>query len=724
MRSLLALIVFVLIGLVIPAAQAAVTDNSEILHVPIGENYTLDGTHTYSQYVNIEGTLYVTKYNGGGTTGVLELNAPQITIAGTVDGTGKGFRGEANYQEGPGCGGYPGGGGSYGGIGGTRGGGGASGGAIYGTADGQTIEKGSGGGDTSGALYGGGNGGAAITLQAESLTISGDITTNGTQGLDSTFSAGGASGGGVLIITDAIELSGATISANGGRGGNGSYGGGGGGGGRIKIFYGIMNNSGSLITTNGGAGGTGSFPGTAGGAGSYYTEQKFVDNDDYLIIPQSMTYNMHGTHEYNKRVLISGTLQVDAYDGSADTGQLELLCPDIQVLAPGLINADAKGYRSNEGPGKGTPLDGGAGSGYGGKGGNSGHGGTGGPVYGTAGGTDIEMGSGGAGTYSGGSIPGGRGGGQVTLRADSIDITGTVSANGSAGSNYDWAAGGGSGGGILIKSTEMSISGALSSSGGQGGNGTWAGGGGGGGRIKLFYGCYLDDASSIITITGGAGGTGSWNGVAGQSGTYYTESDVAAPFRGYEATFARWEFLTDNSEPPADVLDNPYGDPDMHVFPIGPWLPEWGGREGVWPLSGIIDINIPNSPNSGPDSMKVIWLQIVWAPSDPGLLDAEPMVHETGTGLTVPAAKYPDCELESFIEDAVTRNWKNTNYILVLKPNPDREQIMIEGIINVDRIIVETICIPGLRTADLNGDSQVDFVDFAIFANHWLDGTN
>ncbi|MBN1456760.1 MAG: hypothetical protein JW912_02785 [Sedimentisphaerales bacterium] len=725
MRSSLTLIVCVVLCLMIPASQAAVTDNSEMLIVPTGETYTLDGTHTYSQYVNIEGTLYVTKHDGSGTTGELELIAPQITVAGTVDGTGRGFRGEGNYQEGSGCGGYPGGGGSYGGVGGARGGSGGTGGATYGTADGQTIEKGSAGGDTGGGLYGGGNGGAAITLQTNNLIISGDITANGTQGLDTTWGAGGASGGGILIITGTIELSGATITANGGRGGNGTWGGGGGGGGRIKIFYGIMNNSGTLITTNGGAGGTGSYPGTAGGAGTYYTEQTVVDNDDYLIIPVGQIYNLDGSHSYNILVQIDGTLELNAYNGSGTTGTLELQAPEITVS--GLIDADGKGYRQNEGPGTGTPFGYGAGAGYGGIGGNSGHGGTGGPAYGTATEDDINKGSGGSEGWNSGNpgYSGGAGGGLISLNGSMVTIGGTITANGLQGDDCIWGAGGGSGGGILITSTDVSVSGTLSANGGRGGNsgGNWGGGGGAGGRIKIFYGCYIDDTSSTITLNGGAGGAGSWNGSPGQQGTYYTESDVAAPFRGYEATFARWEFLTDNTCPPADVLDNPYGDPNMYVFPIEPWLPVWGGREGVWPLSGIIDINIPNRPYSGPDSMKIVWLQIVWAPLDPGFLDAEPMVHETSTAIAVPAAKYPDCVLESFEEGGVPRNWKNTNYILVLKPNPDHEQIMIEGVINVDRIIVETICIPGLRTADLNGDNKVDLADFVIFASHWLDGT-
>jgi len=41
------------------------------------------------------------------------------------------------------------------------------------------------------------------------------------------------------------------------------------------------------------------------------------------------------------------------------------------------------------------------------------------------------------------------------------------------------------------------------------------------------------------------------------------------------------------------------------------WLPVWGGREGVWPLSGTIEVPINNYPP--PNPWKDIWVQVTWA---------------------------------------------------------------------------------------------------------------
>ena len=448
-----------------------------------------------------------------------------------------------------------------------------------------------------------------------------------------------------------------------------------------------------------------------------------IDNSDTLYVPFGDTYILDGVHEYNEYVNIEGTLYVTSYNGSGTTGTVELHAPEIDIS--GTIDADGRGYRGHgnyqEGPGIGGYPGGGAG--YGGGGGDSGHGGSGGSEYGTEDGQDIDMGSGGGDTgFS--LFGGGDGGGTVSLYGEIIDISGTVTAIGEAGLNYDWGAGGASGGGILIQAPIVDVFGILCVNGGAGGNGIGGGGGGAGGRLKIIYCCgALNTTGSTITYNGGAGGTGSWAGQAGQSGTYHTEIDYPAPWRGHEATYARWEFNADELNPAADELYNPYGEPNLIVEPVDPcWLPTWGGKQGVWPLSGSITVQIPNRP-SGPASMKIVWIQIVWAPSYPGMLDEVPNVMETSSFVTIPSAKYPDCILEEFVEDAIPRNWNHSTYIIMLKPNPESEEITIEGAISVDRIIIETICFPGLRTGDLNGDNKVDLFDFAIFADHWLEGT-
>ena len=161
------------------ANSMAVTDDADILYVGPGEEYTLNGTHSYNQYVNIEGTLYVTGYNGSGTTGTLELIAPEITVSGIINGNSRGYR----TAEGPGAGNYPGGGGAYGGNGGASGWG-TAGGTAYGTSNGLDIQMGSGGANQT--LGVGGPGGSSVSLLADTLTINGSIIVDGSQGSDVT----------------------------------------------------------------------------------------------------------------------------------------------------------------------------------------------------------------------------------------------------------------------------------------------------------------------------------------------------------------------------------------------------------------------------------------------------------------------------------------------------------------------------------------------------------
>ena len=180
------LILFILIGVmgmvVIPRLATAVVDNADSLYVPAGEGYMLSGDHSYNMLVKIEASasIYVNSYNGSANTGYVDLSAPLILISGTISANTRGFRGEGNYQEGPGVGSYPGGGASYGGIGGAS----AHGGGTkvpYGTTTGRDIQMGSGGGDTGGGLFGGGNGGGLVILRGMSVevTSTGTITADG-----------------------------------------------------------------------------------------------------------------------------------------------------------------------------------------------------------------------------------------------------------------------------------------------------------------------------------------------------------------------------------------------------------------------------------------------------------------------------------------------------------------------------------------------------------------
>ncbi len=166
-----------------------------------------------------------------------------------------------------------------------------------------------------------------------------------------------------------------------------------------------------------------------------------------------------------------------------------------------------------------TSGGGGGHFGAGGAGGNSG--GAGGAAYSAT----STIGSGGAGGGAS-SSSGGAGGGLIKISASStIAISGTLSADGSAGTVSGSVAGGGGAGGT-INLTAGAISGTPQSvtvNGGAGGDATYDGGGGGGGYITVSY----DSSNTLNTSnTERSGGTGN---VAGGSGSFYAVQSSSAP---------------------------------------------------------------------------------------------------------------------------------------------------------------------------------------------------
>lgn len=214
----------------------------------------------------------------------LAVYAGTVSIAGTLEGSGRGRPGgSGGAVNGPGAAGFGGGptgggggasgasatGGGGGGSGGAGGGGSGSGGGMGGASYGSTgtvsiplsaddIFEGSGGGGGGGSNANpgspGGSGGAAIYVEAASITVTGAILAPGagaaavtnavfTNNVNAGPGGGGAGGGILLRATSALSLARATLDASGGAGGdvadfncNTGAPGGGGGGGRIKLF--------------------------------------------------------------------------------------------------------------------------------------------------------------------------------------------------------------------------------------------------------------------------------------------------------------------------------------------------------------------------------------------------------------------------------------------------------------------------------------------------------
>ena len=303
-------------------SSRTITDTADTLIVPVGESYELNGTHTYTGKVQIDGTLLVSGYNENvATAGWLQLIAQDIVVSSTgkIDAQGRGYGGGgggvndavqgANGKAGtnghggkgnPAYWGYPGiccggggGGGSPDGTGGQggcanngnagaidKGGDGAKGcsnsaagvggtgyGGGGGGGGGNSAAGGSGGGGGSGGLDGkwttGGNGG-------------GSYGGTGGQGQASAGAGKGTNGGYQALAANGDTSINATLWFGSGGGGGGSYtsggsGGGGGGGGSGGGIL-ILNTTGDItiagtVSAAGAGGGTGGGP-TPSGPGS------------------------------------------------------------------------------------------------------------------------------------------------------------------------------------------------------------------------------------------------------------------------------------------------------------------------------------------------------------------------------------------------------------------------------------------------------------------------
>lgn len=292
-----------------------------------------------------------------------------------------------------------------------------------------------------------------------------------------------------------------------------------------------------------------------------------IDTSDFLCVPDGTTYPMSGDKCYQTRITILGTITVNG------AGSLTLRSPEIFINKTGSISANGAGYAGgaliynsltsipprsvpgNQGSGPGGACAPGPGGdpdtcsnevGVPGSGGS--YGGTGGepsatrwPTVcdictqpnvtlcrglaaeetGSDSGTDLDMGSGGSASSTSCFCPdsssGGSGGGKIILVGETVNIDGTVQANGASGTYHGYidcyspGSGGGSGGGIAIRADVISGSGTVSAKGGNGGVSPgkgygyrgFSGGSGGGGRIKLFYASQSLFAGTL-DVSGGA----------------------------------------------------------------------------------------------------------------------------------------------------------------------------------------------------------------------------
>ncbi len=201
----------------------------------------------------------------------------------------------------------------------------------------------------------------------------------------------------------------------------------------------------------------------------------------------------NGTQGGNVTLKVQGLLSVAAGSSIAVDGLGNQAGPGAGGTGPKIYNNGTGTYDTRGGGGGGFGTNGTSGGNF------TNSGGGGGGIYGDAQLSTVLMGSGGG--NSGNSDPGGRGGGNITLNAGRLRVTGTLSANGAGGSLGVAGGGGGSGGAIKTHAVFAEIgSNLIQGSGGAGGGSqyqgnSWIGGNGGLGRIRV----ELSQSAAVTT---------------------------------------------------------------------------------------------------------------------------------------------------------------------------------------------------------------------------------
>jgi hypothetical protein len=172
--------------------------------------------------------------------------------------------------------------------------------------------------------------------------------------------------------------------------------------------------------------------------------------------------------------------------------------------------------------------------------------------------------------------------------------------------------------------------------------------------------------------------------------------DLSPPyFRGWwwdgafgpSGSFHQWEFSVGDSTAPDLEDTNPGSSATLDVVsgPNETWRPNWGGREGVWPLSGEMAIEIADAHVSAL-AFKYIDVQLTWAAQEG---DAHPSLWELSSGKPLPLLQ--ETRLEPTGEsDPAGEYWYHSSFMMLLYPNPDREFVRINGCVMVDELVIDT----------------------------------
>jgi hypothetical protein len=418
-----------------------------------------------------------------------------------IDTTGRGYAGSTGPGAGTSSATKGGAGAGHGGLGGF----GTDGGSVGGVYDSvlTPAQPGSGGGNGYSSL-GGSGGGVVEMVIGGTLRLDGLLSVNGGDGLANGYGGGGS--GGSIAITAGTLAGFGVISADGGVATASN--GGGGGGGRVTLQM-TVNQFAGTVTAYGGAGQQ------FGGAGTVLTKvgagasgDVRVDNGGnpgqltpitspqpfgLTIANRAIVYPL--TELTNASITLKSNGLLTQLDGQPSLTLTVL--SNLIIETGGRLDVTGKGYAAGSGPGAGgaSATAGGGGGGHGGNGGIAT--GAGGAAFGSIT-APAQPGSGGGTGYA---STAGAGGGVIRLSvAGTLQVDGTLAANGADSYNYI-NGGGGAGGSLWLTVGALRGSGRITADGGASeGEG---GGGGAGGRIAIYHATSL--FTGVLSAYGGAG---------------------------------------------------------------------------------------------------------------------------------------------------------------------------------------------------------------------------
>lgn len=177
------------------------------------------------------------------------------------------------------------------------------------------------------------------------------------------------------------------------------------------------------------------------------------------------------------------------------------------------------------------------------------------------------------------------------------------------------------------------------------------------------------------------------------TGTALADDLYPPSWRGQNGTtFAQWEFDTPNPDPAPDIKINVYDPNNLTVAHPRPgfqqsYQPAYGGRTGVWPLSGNIEFFIPNRPEPLP--YKDMWVQVTWSKQ---VTSSYPVVWDKASGALGTVVN--EVVLGPTGYGAPNNLWYHTTFLIHVEPNPSAETIRIDGTLMVDEVVIDTICAP------------------------------